>query len=168
MMLSNKTSDALDVLVGACFDMNRTMDRMTSIMQNVWSMPQAADIFHHKLAHLWPLLADEVSGFKDQYNVTTVYPETHRDGREYKNLFDMMSVLLKEVEGVYEIVRQTYYIAKENRDFNANVMLQDFMRKLTIVISQIITLRDKAERMSTDYDTYDFHIKDWGIVGVEL
>jgi hypothetical protein len=168
MMLSNKTSDALDVLVGACFDMNRTMDRMTSIMQNVWSMPQAADIFHHKLAHLWPLLADEVSGFKDQYNMTTVYPETHRDGREYKNLFDMMSVLLKEVEGVYEIVRQTYYIAKENRDFNANVMLQDFMRKLTIVISQIITLRDKAERMSTDYDTYDFHIKDWGIVGVEL
>lgn len=168
MMLSNKTSDALDVLVGACFDMNRTMDRMTSIMQNVWSMPQAADIFHHKLAHLWPLLADEVSGFKDQYNVTTVYPETHRDGREYKNLFDMMSVLLKEVEGVYEIVRQTYYIAKENRDFNANVMLQDFMRKLTIVISQIITLRDKAERMPTDYDTYDFHIKDWGIVGVEL
>ena len=168
MMLSNKTSDALDVLVGACFDMNRTMDRMTSIMQNVWSMPQAADIFHHKLAHLWPLLADEVSGFKDQYNMTTVYPETHRDGREYKNLFDMMSVLLKEVEVVYEIVRQTYYIAKENRDFNANVMLQDFMRKLTIVISQIITLRDKAERMSTDYDTYDFHIKDWGIVGVEL
>lgn len=168
MMLSDKTSDALDVLVGACFDMNRTMDRMTSIMQNVWSMPQAADIFHHKLAHLWPLLADEVSGFKDQYNMTTVYPETHRDGREYKNLFDMMSVLLKEVEGVYEIVRQTYYIAKENRDFNANVMLQDFMRKLTIVISQIITLRDKAERMSTDYDTYDFHIKDWGIVGVEL
>lgn len=168
MMLSNKTSDALDVLVGACFDMNRTMDRMTSIMQNVWSMPQAADIFHHRLAHLWPLLADEVSGFKDQYNMTTVYPETHRDGREYKNLFDMMSVLLKEVEGVYEIVRQTYYIAKENRDFNANVMLQDFMRKLIIVISQIITLRDKAERMPTDYDTYDFHIKDWGIVGVEL
>lgn len=168
MMLSDKTSDALDVLVGACFDMNRTMDRMTSIMQNVWSMPQAADIFHHKLAHLWPLLADEVSGFKDQYNMTTVYPETHRDGREYKNLFDMMSVLLKEVEGVYEIVRQTYYIAKENRDFNANVMLQDFMRKLTIVISQIITLRDKAERMPTDYDTYDFRIKDWGIVGVEL
>lgn len=168
MMLSDKTSDALDVLVGACFDMNRTMDRMTSIMQNVWSMPQAADIFHHRLAHLWPLLADEVSGFKDQYNMTTVYPETHRDGREYKNLFDMMSVLLKEVDGVYEIVRQTYYIAKENRDFNANVMLQDFMRKLTIVISQIITLRDKAERMPTDYDTYDFHIKDWGIVGVEL
>ncbi len=168
MMLSNKTSDALDVLVGACFDMNRTMDRMTSIMQNVWSMPQAADIFHHKLAHLWPLLADEVSGFKDQYNMTTVYPETHRDSREYKNLFDMMSVLLKEVEGVYEIVRQTYYIAKENRDLNANVMLQDFMRKLTIVISQIITLRDKAERMPTDYDTYDFRIKDWGIVGVEL
>lgn len=168
MMLSDKTSDALDVLVGACFDMNRTMDRMVSIMQNVWSMPQAAEICHIKLSHLWPLLADEVSGFKDQYNMTTVYPETHRDGREYKDLLDMMSVLLKEVEGIYEIVRQTYYIAKENRDFNANVMLQDFMRKLTIVISQIITLRDKAEQMPTDYDTYDFHIKDWGIVGVEL
>ena len=107
-------------------------------------------------------------GFKDKYNLTTVYPETHRDAREYKDLFDMMSTLYNEVESVYEIVKRTYYIAKEERDFNANAMLQDFMGKLTEVISQVITLRDKAEKMPTDYDTYDFHIKDWGIVGVEL
>lgn len=168
MMLSEKTSEALDILVGALFDINRTMDRQVSWMQNIWSMPQAAEICHHKLAHLFPLLADEISGFKDKYNLTTVYPETHRDAREYKDLFDMMGTLYDEVESVYEIVKQTYYIAKEERDFNANAMLQDFMEKLTDVLSQIITLRDKAEKMPTDYDTYDFHIKDWGIVGVEL
>ena len=168
MMLSERTSEALDVLVGALFDMNRTADRQVSWMQNMWSMPQAAEIYHHKIAHVFPLLADEISGFKDKYNLTTVYPETHRDAREYTDLFDMMSTLYKEIEGVYEIVRQTYYIAKEEQDFNANAMLQDFMEKLTEIISQIITLRDKAEKMPTDYDTYDFRIKDWGIVGVEL
>lgn len=121
MMLSDKTSEALDILVGACFDLNRTTDRMCSWMNNVWSMPQATDIIHHKLAHLWPLMADIISGFKDQYNLTTYYPETHGD-----------------------------------------------KRKLTEIISQTIQLRDKAEQMPTDYDKFDFHIKDWGIVGVEL
>lgn len=168
MMISEKTSEALDILVGACFDLNRTTDRMCSWMNNVWSMPQATDIIHHKLAHLWPLMADVISGFKDQYNLTTYYPETHGDKRQYNNLLDMFDTLLKETEDVYNIVKQTYYIAKEEQDFNANAMLQDFMRKLTEIISQTIQLRDKAEQMPTDYDKFDFHIKDWGIVGVEL
>lgn len=168
MMLSEKTSEALDILVGALFDLHRTMDRQVSWMQNIWAMPQSAEICHQKLAHLFPLLADEISSFKDKYNLTTVYPETHRDAREYRDLFDMMGTLYDEVESVYEIVKQTYYIAKEERDFNVNAMLQDFMEKFTDVISQVITLRDKAEQMPTDYDAYDFHIKDWGIIGVEL
>lgn len=168
MMLSEKTSEALDILVGALFDLNRTMDRQVSWMQNIWAMPQAAEICHHKLAHLFPLLADEISSFKDKYNLTTVYPETHRDAREYRDLFDMMGTLYDEVESVYEIVKQIYDIANEERDFNVNAMLQDFMEKLTDVISQVITLRDKAEQMPTDYDVYDAHIKDWGITGVEL
>lgn len=164
--LSNKTSEALDIVVGVMFDLNRTFDRAVSIMQNKWSMPQAADIVHHNLAHTFPLLADDISGFKDAYNLTTVYPETHRDARDYNDLLDMMNTLLDEVGSAYEVIKQTYYIAKEEQDFNANSMLQEFMRKFTIIISQIIQLRDKAEQMPTDYDAYDFHISAWGIDGL--
>lgn len=168
MYLSEKTSQALDELVGLYFDANRSFDRAVSIMQNKWTMPQAAEIIHQKLAHLFPLLADVVSGFKDECNVATIYPETHRDSRDYSNLLDMMETLLKEILSIYEAIKITHKLAKEEGDLNACVMLEDLTSKMTKVISQIYTLRDKAEQMPTEYDKYDAHIDDWGIVGLEL
>jgi len=168
MMLSDKTSEALDYLVGAYFDLNRTFDRAVSVMEVKFAMPNAANIIHHKLAHLWPLMADVVSDFKHQWSVMAVYPETHRDARDYDNLEDMMGVLLKETLDVYEIIKQTYAIAKDEHDFNANAMLQNLMQDMNKVIAQVIVLDDKAKQMSTDFDNYDKHIDSWGIVGLEL
>lgn len=166
--LSDKTSEALDILLGKCFDMNRSVDRMVSVMQNVFSMPQAADIIHHKHAHLWPLIADLISDFKDQYNVLTYYPETHGDGRTYQNLSDMMETYLKEVSDLYEMSKMTYGVAKDNMDLNSCAFLIKFIRIISIVIGQVYTLRDKAVQMPTDFDSYDAHIEDWGIEGVDL
>ena len=88
MNFSQKTSEALDLLVGKAFDLNRSFDRAVSIMQNKWCMPHASDIIHHNLAHLFPLLADIISGFKDSWNVPTVYPETHKfPGAKFKKFF---------------------------------------------------------------------------------
>ena len=168
MILSDKTSEALDVLVGGAFNLNRSFDRAGSILQNVFSMPQAADIVHHNLAHLWPLIADLCSEFKDQYNITTYYPETHGDGRTYNNLSDMMETLLKETLDYYEMIKMSYRVAQENGDLNACAFLMKFTRIVSIVVGQVYTLRDKAIQMPTDFDSYDAHIDDWGIDGVDL
>ena len=158
MSISIKTSEALDLLVGKAFDLNRSFDRAVSIMQNKWCMPNAANIIHHNLAHLFPLLADLISGFKDSWNLTTVYLETHKDDRDYANLLNMMTVLWEEVLDYYEMIKMVYKIAEEEGDLNAMTMLVDFMNKLTIVVSQVYTLKDKAEQMPTDFDTFDNHI----------
>lgn len=167
-MLSDKTSEALDILLGACFSLNRSVDRMVSILQNVFSMLQAAEIIHQNHAHLWPLVADLISTFKDQYNVPTYYPETHADGRTYQNLSDMMETYLKEVLEVYEMIKMSYRVAQENGDLNACAFLMKFTRIVSIVVGQVYTLRDKAIQMPTDFDSYDAHIDDWGIDGVDL
>lgn len=168
MSISLKTSESLDLLVGKAFDLNRSFDRAVSIMQNKWCMPNAANIIHHNLAHLFPLLADIISGFKDNWNLTTVYPETHKDDRDYSNLLAMMTILKDEVLDFYEMIKMVYKIAEEENDFNTMAMLIDFMNKLTIVISQMYTLKDKAEQMPTDWDTFDNHISQWGINGLNI
>lgn len=168
MSISVKTSEALDLLVGKAFDLNRSFDRAVSIMQNKWCMPNAANIIHHNLAHLFPLLADLISGFKDSWNLTTVYLGTHKDDRDYTDLLNMMTVLWEEVLDYYEMIKMVYKIAEEEEDLNAMTMLVDFMNKLTIVVSQVYTLKDKAEQMPTDFDTFDNHISQWGINGVKL
>lgn len=168
MSISLKTSESLDLLVGKAFDLNRSFDRAVSIMQNKWCMPNAANIIHHNLAHLFPLLADVISGFKDNWNLTTVYPETHKDDRDYLNLLAMMTILRDEVLDFYEMIKMVYKIAEEENDFSVMAMLIDFMNKLTIVVSQMYTLKDKAEQMPTDWDTFDNHISQWGINGLNI
>lgn len=168
MIISEKTNESLDLLVGKAFDLNRSFDRAVSIMQNKWCMPHAADIIHHNLAHLFPLLADVISGFKDSWNLTTVYPETHEDKRDYNNLFDMMGTLHEEVIDFYLMIKMVYNLAETERDFNVVAMLVNFMNQLTIVVSQVYTLKDKAEQMPTDYDKFDNHISEWGIIGINL
>lgn len=167
MRLSDKTSQALDILVGQYFNLNRVFDRAVSWMEVEFAMPNAANIIHHKLAHLWPLMADTVSDFKHQWNVTTVYPATQAASQGYENLEELTAHLLNNTMLVYDVIKQTYQIAKEEGDFNANAMLQDLMEDMNEVIVQIIVLYDKAKQMPTDYDSYDAHIGHWGIVGLE-
>lgn len=167
-LLNDKTSQALDVVLGGYFDLNRTFDRAVSVMTNDWAMPKAGDIIHHKLAHLFPLMADLVSEFKDNCNIASVYPATHMDDRTYDNLQSMMTTLLDECETQYKMIALAYKVAVEEGDFNAQSMLVDLMNKHTIVIGQVHTLYDKSSQMPTDYDTFDAHIDRWGIDGLDF
>lgn len=166
MLLSRETSDAMDILVGAFFDMNRTLDRCVSVMINKWTMPNASDIIHHKLAHLMPLLADKLVEVKDHYNEDTIYPETHRDARDYANLEDMFSTVMKEFEEIHQMIKMTNDIAVKNGDFGVHSWLVDFMEDFIPVFGQIVTLRDKAIQMPDNYDKFDNRISKWGIVGM--
>ena len=73
-----------------------------------------------------------------------------------------------EVLDFYEMIKMVYKIAEEENDFNVMAMLIDFMNKITIIVSQMYTLKDKAEQMPTDWDTFDNHISQWGINGLNL
>lgn len=167
IMISEKTSKALDELTGAFFDLNRTLDRCVSVLQNTWAMPQAAGIIHLKLAHLMPLLADKVTEIKDRYNLDSVYPATHGDARTYDNLQDMFETVLSEFEEVYKMFQMIIDMAQMQKDFNVVTDLYDLLEDYNEVMGQIMTLCDKAIQMPDKFDTFDKHISSWGIVGLE-
>ena len=167
MFLSEKTSQAIDEIVGSFFNLNRTVDRMCSVLLNKWSMQRTEQLLHYNHAHTYPLLADIWSDFKSDCNIPTVYPETHKDDRDYNSLLDMMETYLKEVGNVYSMIKITYNIAKDEGDLNACAMIMDFIPKMTEMISQVITLRDKAEQIE-DFAKYDEYVKNWEIDGVTI
>jgi murein endopeptidase len=86
LLIHEETSEALDVLYGAFFDLNATLDRVASVMLNDFSMPNAGEIVHLNISHTMPLLADVVSEIKDNYNLSSIRPEVHKDDRNYSNL----------------------------------------------------------------------------------
>ena len=168
MLISKETSEALDLLYGQFFDLNATLDVVASTLQNTFSMPQAADIVHHKISHLMPLLADKISEIKDNYNIRSIRPAVHEDKREYGDLQVMFQTVLDEFESTYKMIVSVQEIAIKSGDKNVLDDLQHFMRLFNKIMGQIYTLRDKAEQMPRDFDTYDAHINRWGIVGLDL
>ncbi len=168
MLIHEETSEALDVLYGAFFDLNATLDRVVSVMQNDFSMPNASEIIHLKLSHAMPLVADEVSKIKDNYNLSSIRPEVHKDDRKYSNLSDMFETVLKEFSEVYEIMNKVIDIAIAHRDRNVTSDMYRIFRKYNVIMGQVNTLYDKAQQMPTDFDKFDFNISAWGIKGVKL
>ena len=168
MLIHQETSEALDVLYGAFFDLNATFDRAVSVMQNDFSMPNASGIVHANLAHVFPLFADRVSEIKDNYNLSSIRPEVHKDERTYSNLTDMFETILKECSDVYEIMNKVVDIAITHRDRNVTSDMYSIFRKYNVIMGQVNTLNDKAQQMPTDFDKFDFNISAWGIKGVKL
>jgi hypothetical protein len=168
LLIHEETSEALDVLYGAFFDLNATLDRVASVMLNDFSMPNAGEIVHLNISHTMPLLADVVSEIKDNYNLSSIRPEVHKDDRNYSNLSDMFSTVLKEFSEVYEIMNKVVDIAIAHRDRNVTSDMYRLFRKYNIIMGQVNTLNDKAQQMPTDFDKFDFNISKWGIKGVKL
>lgn len=168
MLIHEETSEALDVLYGAFFDLNATLDRVASVMLNDFSMPNAGEIVHLNISHTMPLLADVVSEIKDNYNLSSIRPEVHKDDRNYSNLSDMFSTVLKEFSEVYEIMNKVVDIAIAHRDRNVTSDMYRLFRKYNIIMGQVNTLNDKAQQIPTDFDKFDFNISKWGIKGVKL
>lgn len=165
MLIAKKTSEALDILYGQFFNLNSLLDNAVSFMLNEWAMVQASEIVHLRLAHATPLLADRISEIKDDYDERSIRPEVPEHREQYGSLKDMFDTIYDEFEATYKMIVLTNKIALEEGDINVHAGLMEFMRTFNKVIGQIITLKNKADQ-GLDFDTFDFRIKDWGIVGL--
>lgn len=165
MLIAKKTSEALDILYGQFFNLNSLLDNAVSFMLNEWAMVQASEIVHLRLVHATPLLADRISEIKDDYDERSIRPEVPEHREQYGSLKDMFDTIYDEFEATYKMIVLTNKIALEEGDINVHARLMEFMRTFNKVIGQIITLKNKADQ-GLDFDTFDFRIKDWGIVGL--
>lgn len=166
MLISKKTSEALNILYGQFFNLNSLLDNAVSYMLNEWAMVQASEIVHHKLAHLMPLMSDEISTIKDDYDERSIRPEVPKHDETYSSLREMFDYIYSEFEATYRMIVLTNKIALEEGDINVHAGLMEFMRKFNKVIGQIITLKNKADQ-NLDFNTFDFMIKDWSIIGLD-
>lgn len=165
MLMSDKTSNAIDKIVQRMFYMNRICDNIVVNMSINWAMNKASKIFHEGIAHKYPLLADSYSDIQDKFNVRTRYLETPKDTTIYNSLLDAMQNVLDELLITNDIIIDAIAIASAEEDINVKVLLEENLRKLTPYINQHILLRDKAMLYKDDYVQFDNHFDDFYILG---
>lgn len=165
MYISKETCKDLDILYSQFFNLNSLFDRAVSVMLNDWAMIQASDIIHHKLAHLFPLLADMVSEIKDNYDESSVRLAVEAHTETYDGLSDMFDRLLDECVATYEMIKLVNKGALERGDINVHADLMQLLCLYNKIIGQVLTLNNKAHQIDR-FDVFDNDIIHWGIVGL--
>lgn len=165
MLVSQITIDNVNALIKRFFQHNRTWDNFLGFANVEWALSNFEGVFHHGLAHLYPLLADVCSEMLLQFNIVPQYGTTEADFRTYNDLDEFFLVNLEEHKKTYELLVKTREDAEVNGDINIVEEINKLIRMFNKFISQAILLLDKAEvygdnLWAFDADADKFYILD--------
>lgn len=158
MLINNATIKEINLLSQQCFWLNRVIDRATSVLSVKFGLTKASQIIHERLAHKYPLLADDVNEILDMYNEYIDYLETPANVVDYEDVVELFQVILDENIKLYEMLKNAIFVARQEGDLNVESHLLSFSNILNKYIAQCVTLRDKADLMKDDLAMFDLSI----------
>ena len=165
-LISKEMKASLEKIISHCFYNNRILDRMCSILSVTFVMPITSNILHHNLAHLYPLLADDISDYMDSRDCTTIYGETPIGDQEYDTVLDCFNKILEINLRLESLIKESIVLAQSINDYSTKVYLERFLLKILPITKDILLLIDKAEMygnsdmslMKLDHDIVSFDI----------
>jgi len=168
MLISENLNNSLDLLVQKCFEGNRILDRQMSQLEVKFVMNKTASILHPKLAHQFPLLADEISSYQGSRNAMTKYLETFTDSTDYNNPNEVFVKFLDYMKELEQSVIEVMEIAIDEKDIMTHAFLQSFLLELKPFTNQALLLVDKINaygNSSLSWMLFDSNIKSFIVVG---
>lgn len=159
MLVSENTQKSLIEIIGKCFEGNRIFDRAVSVLGTKFAYNNTAKLLHKGVAHLFPLIADEI-GEKtlERYNIPIFYPFTPEGGKKYSSVADIIKDLKKYVIDFQINLMGVCEIAQNNNDIHVYVDMLDILEDFNKVVEQMILLSDKIDIYGTN-PSFDQHIK---------
>lgn len=165
LLLAN-TKAVLEAIVKKCFENNRLVDRIVSLLTVKFVMPNTSNIIHQKIAHYYPILADEITDYMAQRNCTAIYGETMAGNQDYAEPIDCFNRMLEINLALEDVVKNAIIVCSENGDYTTKVFLDGFLRNLIPLTDDLLLLVDKATMYSNvhkDLMAFDYDINRFGI-----
>ena len=165
-LLTLEIKSLLEDIISHCFYSNRIIDRMCSVISVKFVMPNTSNMIHHKLAHLYPLLADEISDYMDSRDCTTIYGATIAGDQNYDDYIECFRIMLEINLNLESLIKNAIIAAQTNGDYSTKVYLENFLLKIIPITRDVMTLLDKAEMygdsdlnsMQFDHDLSKFNV----------
>ena len=168
MLISEETINKLNLIIQRMFTHNRSWDRFLAYSNVEWSFSNFNEVFHHGLAHLYPLLADVVGDILLRYNVVPAYYETPKDTRVYSSMLEFFNININEHIETYELIKEAIDVATVNGDLNVETDLKNLLRHFNYFMEQDILLKDKAESFGeTNKFMFDSFANQFYVLGKE-
>lgn len=161
-LISDILNSKLDEIVTKCFEGNRIADRGMSILAVKFAMNKSESILHAKVAHLFPALADIVSGYQDSRNCLTFYGTTPSDRSDYVSPLEFFDKLYYFMLDLESLISETIDMAEE--DHFTHAFLFEYSREIAKLTAQCQLLLDKATFHKDDWMAFDHRIEEFIIL----
>lgn len=163
-LISEACNAKLDEIVTKCFEGNRIADRGMSILAVKFAMNKTESILHPKIAHLFPALADKVSGYQDSRNCLTFYGLTPEDRSDYGTPLEFFDKLYYFMVDLESLISEAIDMAKDE-DYFTQAFLLEFSRSVSSLTAQCQLLLDKATFHRNDWMAFDHRVDEFIILG---
>lgn len=161
MNVSDNTIQACYELIKQCFQNNRKLDRLVSVLGVNFAMNNTAELLHAGYAHRFPQISDEI-GHKclEVYNIPVEYGATDEGKQDYNSVAEMVQVVENITVDFQNMLSKAIMIAQDNQDINVYVELISILQDFNPLVEQAILLNDKVKLYGNALYDFDSHIKD--------
>ena len=162
MNVTKPTINALYDMIGQCFQYNRWLDRLVSVLGVKFACNNVAGLIHNDMAHAFPLLADSIGETcLERYNIPVEYQATPSGKQDYESVMEIMAELESKVIDFQNMFIALLKVAFENNDLHVYAELMDMMEEVNKFVEQVILLNDKAKAYGEDgLMSFDAHAQD--------
>lgn len=156
-LISDKTNNLLNQLIGKCFSINRMLDRGMSLLMVRWKMVKTSEILHPAIAHVYPgdKFADSISDYQGQRDNETIYPSTPVGNKEYNNPLEFFIDYHKENLELEDMIKDAIDESVEEGDLTTKKFLDGLLERLIPYTAMSQTLIDLCKQYGMD----SFHMQ---------
>ena len=140
-----KVRSAIQAAIDRCFAMNALCDRMYYVMKGHWYMKDFSQLFHEKVAHAFPAIADDLSDVLLGEGEDVTRGSMDAQAQAYTGPTQMMEIYRDEVLATRAVISDAYYAAFDRREPGAAALLEDILEDFQEgMVAQAIHMVGKA------------------------
>lgn len=127
-LTSKNTLGTVQKLFDKFFDLNAMLDRQVYLLDIKWNLPKYQDYVHHEIAHLFPVLADEIQGFGSLRGDLFFRGAIAEHNEDYESVSDLTQAYVLGLAELEKLCSVAIKVAIENDD----IMYEDFLRDFEV------------------------------------
>lgn len=142
--ITKELADKLSFLVGELFKINRDADRGLALCEVRFKLLNFEKLYHARVAHAAPLLADRITSYASKRNVESVYPDTVGGYKDYQSPLEFFDYMLEEFNRFEDEICDVIDACAAEKDRATQQFLQGFLATWTEYVATMNNICDLA------------------------
>jgi hypothetical protein len=154
-LMPDELNNSINELLGSLFSANAVADNIVYQLENVYAMPKASDLFHHKYAHAFPAIADTVNKIQILRGARGTRKPVAGSEMQFASVISCFENMLSAVLEVEKKFCDTLDLCDELDEKAIRIFIENTYMDILPYTKQTLVWLDKAEQFGDDLTMFD-------------